>query len=156
MICCPQFHLSLESFSFDSNVPNTQVQRMWSLNILDKALPILPLSTAKNCYDDGNSQLKSWTSLVAQQLRIHLPVQETWVQPMIQEDPICCGDNKSSVQLGPHALEPILFNKRNHHNEKPIYPDQRKPTHSSENRVQPKIKKEIKFKICLKAPKWKS
>lgn len=56
MIGCPQFHLSLESFSFDSNVPNTQVQRMWSLNILDKALPILPLSTAKNCYDDGNSQ----------------------------------------------------------------------------------------------------
>ena len=110
---------------------------------MDKALPILPLSTAKKCYDDGNSKLKSWTSLVAQQLRIHLRMQETWVQSMIQEDPICCGDNKSCVQLGPHALEPIFLDKRNHHDEK--------PTHSNENRVQPKIKKEIKLKkIFLK------
>ena len=33
----------------------------------------------------------SWASLVAQWLRIRLPVQGTWVQALVQEDPTCGG-----------------------------------------------------------------
>ena len=32
---------------------------------------------------------RAWTSLVVQWLRIHLPMQRTWVQSLIHEDPIC-------------------------------------------------------------------
>ena len=33
-------------------------------------------------------------SLVAQWLRIHLPMQETWVRALVREDPTCCGATK--------------------------------------------------------------
>ena len=33
-------------------------------------------------------------SLVAQWLRMRLPMQETWVQALVQEDPTCCGATK--------------------------------------------------------------
>ena len=33
-------------------------------------------------------------SLVAQWLRIHLPVQETWVRALVREDPTCRGATK--------------------------------------------------------------
>ena len=35
-----------------------------------------------------------WTSLVAQWLRIHLPMQGTWVRALVREDPTCCGATK--------------------------------------------------------------
>ena len=34
------------------------------------------------------------TSLVAQWLRIHLPMWGTWVRALVQEDPTCCGATK--------------------------------------------------------------
>ena len=34
------------------------------------------------------------TLLVVQWLRIHLPMQETWVQPLVWEDPMCHGATK--------------------------------------------------------------
>ncbi|XP_059785447.1 DNA polymerase delta subunit 3 isoform X2 [Balaenoptera ricei] len=34
------------------------------------------------------------TSLVVQWLRVHLPMQGTWVQALLQEDPTCCGATK--------------------------------------------------------------
>ena len=34
------------------------------------------------------------TSLVAQLLRIHLPMQGTRVRSLVQEDPTCCGATK--------------------------------------------------------------
>ena len=34
------------------------------------------------------------TSLVAQWLRTRLPMQGTWVQALVQEDPICCRATK--------------------------------------------------------------
>ena len=33
---------------------------------------------------------KVGTSLVAQRLRIHLPVQRTYMQTLVREDPTCC------------------------------------------------------------------
>ena len=41
--------------------------------------------------------VKKWAegaSLVAQWLRIHLPMQETWVRALVQEDPTCRGATK--------------------------------------------------------------
>ena len=38
--------------------------------------------------------IMSWTSLVAQWLIIHLPMQGTWVQALVQEDPTCRGAAK--------------------------------------------------------------
>ena len=79
------------------------------------------------------------TSLVAQWLRICLPVQGTRVRPLVQEDPTCQGATKPVCHnywacalqplshnywacvpqlLKPTHLEPLLH-KRSHHNEKP-------------------------------------
>ena len=37
---------------------------------------------------------KLWASLVAQWLRIRLPMQGTWVRALVREDPTCCGATK--------------------------------------------------------------
>ena len=82
------------------------------------------------------------TSLVAQWLRIHLPMQGTRVQSLVREDPTCRGETKPVHQnywayalepashnywacvpqlLKPACLEPVLRNKRSHRNEKSAY-----------------------------------
>ena len=79
------------------------------------------------------------TSLVAQWLRIHLPMQGTWVRALGREDPTCRGATKPVCHnywacalettshnywahvpqlLKPVRLEPTLLNKRSHRNEK--------------------------------------
>ena len=78
-------------------------------------------------------------SLLAQWLRIPLPMQGTQVQALVQEDPTCRGATKPMCHnywaytpeptshncwahvpqlLKPAHLEPMLRNKRSHHNEK--------------------------------------
>ena len=37
---------------------------------------------------------KDWVSLVAQWLGVHLPMQGTWVQALVREEPTCCGATK--------------------------------------------------------------
>ena len=83
------------------------------------------------------------TSLVAQWLRIRLPMQGTQVQSLVREDTTCHGTTKPMRHnyWGPHTLdpthhnywarvlqllksaclEPVLRNKRSHQNEKPTY-----------------------------------
>ena len=60
---------------------------------------------------------------------VHLPVQETRVQSLIQEDPMCCRSAKPVLhshwtlvlQLPkPTRLEPVLCDKSSHCNEKPV------------------------------------
>ena len=83
-------------------------------------------------------------SLVAQWLRIHLPMQGTQVWALVREDPTCCGATKPvchnyqacaleparhnnwarvlQLLVAEHGrLEPMLRNKRSHHNEKPVH-----------------------------------
>ena len=76
------------------------------------------------------------TSLVAQWLRICLPMQGTWVQALVQEDPTCRGATKpvchnywahTPLLLKPAHLEPMLHNKRSHRNEKPAYHNEEWP-----------------------------
>ena len=107
-----------------------------------------------------------WASLVAQWLRIRLPMQGTRVRALVREDPTCRGAIKPASHnywacalepashnywarvpqlLRPTRLEPMPHNKRSHCNEK--------PAHRDEDAMQPKIKKtktktetnEIKF-----------
>ena len=79
------------------------------------------------------------TSLVAQWLRIRLPMQGTRVRSLVQEDPTCRGTTKPVCHnywactlepvshnswalvpqlLKPARLEPVLHNKRSHRSEK--------------------------------------
>ena len=69
-------------------------------------------------------------SLVVQQLGIHLPMRGTQVHALVQEDPTCLGATKPVRHnywahvpqlLKPVCLEPVLRNKRNHRNEKPVH-----------------------------------
>ena len=69
-------------------------------------------------------------SLVMQWLRIHLPMQGTWVRALGREDPTCRGATKPVrhnywahvPQLPkPTHLEPVLCNKRSHRDEKPTH-----------------------------------
>ena len=70
------------------------------------------------------------TSLVAQWLRICLPMQGTRVRSLVWEDPTCCRATKPVRHnywacvpklLKPMCLEPVLCNKRSHCNEKPAH-----------------------------------
>ena len=72
----------------------------------------------------------SWASLVAQWLRIRLPMQGTRVWALIREDPTCRGATKpvrhnywahTPQLLKPACLEPVLRNKRSHRNGKPAH-----------------------------------
>ena len=46
----------------------------------------------------------------------------------------------------PTHLEPVPRNERSHCNEKPAHHNQRKPTHSNADPVQPKLNKQVKMK----------
>ena len=82
------------------------------------------------------------TSLVAQWLRICLPMRGPWVRALVWEDPTCRGATKPVCHnywacalepashndwarepqlLKPACLEPMLLNKRSHCNEKPAH-----------------------------------
>ena len=88
------------------------------------------------------------TSLVVQWLRIHLPMQGTWVRALVQEDPTCRGATKPVCHnywacslepeshnywahmpqlLKPQHLETVLHNKRSHRNEKPAHATKSSP-----------------------------
>ena len=78
-------------------------------------------------------------SLVAQWWRIHLPLQKTCVQILIQEDPTCLGATTPMHHIywtwalapgsykywSPRTLEPTLHNRRSHLNKKPKHWNER-------------------------------
>ena len=56
-------------------------------------------------------RIRTGTSLVVQWLRIRLPVQGTWVQALVQEDPTCHGATKPvRHNYWACALEPLSHN----------------------------------------------
>ena len=98
----------------------------------------------------------SETPLVVQWLRICLPMQGSRVQSLVQKDPTCLRAAKP-MSHGAWALEPVLWNKRRHHSEKPEHCNQRvapahrnwrKSTCSNEDSVQQKEKKKKKTAFC--------
>ena len=74
-----------------------------------------------------DKEVHGGTSLVAQWLRISLPMQATWDWALVQEGPTCrratkpVSHNYWACALEPACLEPMLRNKRNHSNEKPAH-----------------------------------
>ena len=57
------------------------------------------MNTTKESHQITNEDSKKGTSLVAQWLRIRLPMQGTWVRSLVWEDLTCCG-----------ATKPVLHN----------------------------------------------
>ena len=55
--------------------------------------PIDLMAQDKALHERG-IKINFWISLVAQWLRICLPVQGIWVRALVQEDPTCCGATK--------------------------------------------------------------
>ena len=97
------------------------------------------------------SKIKNYffgTALVAQWLRIHLPMQGTWARSLVWEDPTCHGATKPMCHnywacaleptshnywarvpqlLKPTCLEPMPRNKRRLRNEKPAHNKEEQP-----------------------------
>ena len=86
--------------------------------------------------------------LVAQWLRISLPMQGTRVRALVREEPTCCGATnpvrhnywvcalepashnywaRVPQLLKPMRQEPVLCNKRSHHDEKPMHHNKEEP-----------------------------
>ena len=76
-----------------------------------------------------------WASLVAQWLRVCLPMQGTWVRALVWEDPTChraTGPQLLELCLWatitePVRLEPLLGNKRGRDSERPVHRDEEWP-----------------------------
>ena len=68
---------------------------LWQLQVLPPALWILTATLSfLNQMRKGGSKKLSGTSLVAQWLRIRLPMQGTQVRALVREDPTCRGATK--------------------------------------------------------------
>ena len=90
--------------------------------------PTAPFCRDYITWSQPSKNSHSGTSLVAQWLRIRLPMQGTQVRSLVGEDHTCCGATKPVRHnywacvpqvLKPAHLEPVLHNKRSHRNEKP-------------------------------------
>ena len=103
------------------------INKMWYIHTMEHYSPI---------------KINYWASLVAQWLRICLPIQGTQVWALVWEDPTCRRATKPMRHnyractlepvnqnywarvpqpLKPARLEPVLHNKRSHCNEKPAH-----------------------------------
>ena len=69
------------------------------------------------------------TSLVAQWLGIHLPIQRTWVRFLVQEDSMCLEQIRAHMSqlLKPTHLEHVPHNKRSPQSEKPVHHNEESP-----------------------------
>ena len=93
------------------------------------------------------------TPLVVEWLRIHLPVQGTQVQSLVQEDSTCHGPTRpvGHKYCSPHTPEPVLHNtafamrspRTTTESAACLPPLERKPVGSDKYPVQPKINKQI-------------
>ena len=81
------------------------------------------LQSILQSYSNQNSM---GASLVAQWLRIRLPMQGTRVQALVWEDPTCHGATKPTTTEPAH-LEPVLRNKRGCDSERPAHRDEEWP-----------------------------
>ena len=83
-------------------------------------------------------------------VKIRLPVQGTWVQSLIPEDPTCLGALSPCPQLlSPSTLEPVLHSKRRRRKgslraatkDSPRSPQPEKSPQSDGDPAQPKVSK---------------
>ena len=99
-----------------------------------------------------------WASLVAQWLRVCLPMQGTRVRALVWEDPACHGaTGPVSHNYRACASGALLRNKRNRDSERPAHRDEecrswRKPSRRNEDPTQPPPPKKKKKLGSLKQP----
>ena len=148
MMCQCRFLSCNKSTTLVGDVDNGGIMHFWRGREYMRTL-YLPLYFAVNLkllWIKMKSSFKKFktfgTSLVAQWLRILLPMQGTQVWALGREDPTCHGATKPMSHnywacalepashnywahvpqlLKPACLEPVLRNKRSHHNEKPAH-----------------------------------
>ena len=90
----------------------------------------------------------------------HLPVQGTWVRSPVREAPTC---HRHHSYWSPHALGPVLHNKRNRCNREPEHQDgqwpllatARKSPHSNQAQRSQRLTKQICFLKNLRSEKTK-
>ena len=132
-------------FQKDMQMANRHMKR-FSTSLVTREMQIKTtrhLTPVRTVIIKKNTNNKHWrASLVAQWLRIHLPMQGTRVWALVREDPTChratkpvrhnywaCALEPASHNywacepqlLKPVCLEPVLCNKRSPHNEKPAH-----------------------------------
>ena len=138
---CPCHHLIFTKVDKQFNGERIDISTN-SVGTIWICMQNMSLSFILTPYIKINSKWITETSLVAQWLRIHLPMQGTWVRSQVQEDPTCHGATKLVHHnywactlepaghnywarvpqlLKPVHLEPVLHNKRSHLNEKPMH-----------------------------------
>ena len=149
--------LGSDSYLFSYNNKNTNINLEWEGGWLGRGsvsklkfsstIPRSQWRVSKTHLSRANAlyayYLETWrTSVVVQRLRIWLPMQGTWVQALVREDPTCrratkpvhhnywaCALEPTSHNywapvpqlLKPTRLEPVLRNKRSHHKEMPVH-----------------------------------
>ena len=105
----------------EASWPSWEPWRLWSLE---------KVSPRKEDLSSALKKGRIGACLVAQWLRICLPMQGTRVRALVWKDPTCCGATKpvrhnyrarAPQLLKPTCLEPMLRNKRSHRNEKPAH-----------------------------------
>ena len=126
-------HLQTDVLRFATSSSASSFQSTLSIALTSQfALQTSRLPSFKN--EPGRS------SLVAQWIRIHLPMQWTQVQSLVREDSTCCETSKPVCHncwvpmlqlLKSTYLEPVLCNKRSHLNEKPTHHNAEQPLLSS-------------------------
>ena len=127
----------------------------------------------KQCCNRFSKDLKKfffkWTSLVAQWIRLYLPMQGTQVWPPIWEDllchraakPVCRNYWACALEPGSrnywslHALEPGLHNRRSHCNEKPEHHSEEEPRSLQLEKAQQWRPSTTKTKILKKLKRMK-
>ena len=128
------FYLLPSPWGFEGSL-GVKIPGNWEAYIFWKNKPNFQLKK----YGQEMSLHLKWcpgTSLVAQWLRIRLPMQGTLVRSLLGEDPTCHGATKpvhhnywphAPELLKPARLEPVVRNKRSHHNEKPVHHNEEWP-----------------------------
>ena len=91
-----------------------------------------------------NPNIQTWNLFVGLPwwLRICLPMQGMWIQPLVWEDSTCCGAARPLLHnSSAHMPRAVLCYKKSHRNEKLAHHSWRKTARSNRDPGQPKINK---------------
>ena len=96
--------------------PNKSLPWFWnSSNIWPQGWYPDVTATGKSPHSEPEIKIRIWylRTLGVQWLRIHLPMQGTWVRSLVWEDPTCCRATKPvHHNYRAHALESVPCNRR--------------------------------------------
>ena len=110
-------------------INETYIEKKWESKMLNETeLHFTHEANRTTLLNKKILKICSVASLVTWWLKIHLPMQGTCIWSLVWEDPTCHRATRSMRysywlhtprSLKSMSLEPVLCNKRNHHNERP-------------------------------------